>query len=214
MQLNSRNGERFECYSAGDHNADHAILIIHDWWGVKPYNREWADRFAGLGYRALVIDLYNGEQPPDAQQAGELMRKLDQQVADTKLLTALEFLHREHQKIAVLGWSFGGLQAQYAALLAPQLCAATIFSYCRVISDADAIARLEGPVLGLFSETERTWPEKQDKWIAAMDAAGKIYEHHSFNADHGFMNPESPRFDKMATEASWQLIVDFLHRQL
>jgi hypothetical protein len=29
---------------------------------------------------------------------------------------------------------------------------------------------------GIFSETERTWPEKQKKWGAAMDAAHKVYE--------------------------------------
>jgi carboxymethylenebutenolidase len=214
MQLKSRTGERFECYSAGANAAERAVLIIHDWWGIKPYNRQWAQRLAALGYRALVVDLYDGGQPGDAEEASEMMRSLDQACADAKLLAALELLTDQHRRVAVLGWSFGGLQAQYATLLKPQSVAATVFYYCRVISEPQALARLEGPVLGIFSETERTWPEKQERWIAAMDAAGKVYEHHSFNADHGFVNPESPRFDKAATEASWQLTVDFLRRHL
>jgi len=214
MQLTSRLGDPFDCYSAGDTSADNAILLIHDWWGVKPYNCEWADRLAALGYRALVIDLYDGEHPIDAQEAGEMMRNIDQEVADAKLLAALEYLNEAHRKVAVLGWSFGGLQAQYATLLDPQSVAATVFYYCRVISGEESVSTLQGPVLGIFSETERTWPEKQEKWIAAMDAAGKSYEFQSYNADHGFVNPESPRYDKDATDQSWQLTVDFLQRNL
>ncbi len=214
MQLISRLGDTFDCYSAGKKDAKAAVLMIHDWWGVKPYNHDWANRLATEGYRALVIDLYDGENPVDAQEAGEMMRNIDQEVADAKLLAALEYLNGEHNKVAVLGWSFGGLQAQYATLLDPQSVAATVFYYCRVVSDEQSIATLQGPVLGIFSETERTWPEKQEKWIAAMDAAGKSYDHKSFNADHGFVNPESPRFDKESTEASWQLTVDFLQRYL
>lgn len=215
MELTTRSGEPFACYSAGDPDAERAVLILHDWWGLKPYNRAWADRFAAEeGYRALVIDLYDGAQPGDAQQAGEKMRSLDQGEADARLLAAIEYLAQSHQRIAVLGWSFGGLQAQYATLLAPQQVAATVLFYCRVITEPQAVSTIVGPVLGIFSETERTWPEKQERWIAAMEAAGKRYEFSSFNADHGFANPESPHFDREATEASWQLAVDFLKRRL
>jgi carboxymethylenebutenolidase len=106
------------------------------------------------------------------------------------------------------------LQAQYATLLAPQQIAATVFFYCRVVTEPQAVSAIQGAVLGIFSETERTWPEKQERWLAAMDAAGKSCEYKSFNADHGFVNPESPRYDETATESSWQLTVDFLARHL
>lgn len=214
MELMSHSGEPFECYSAGDTGAERAVLILHDWWGLKPYNRAWADRLADEGYRAMAIDLYDGEQPADAQEAGEIMRAIDQDEADAKLLAAIEHLAKSHSRIAVLGWSFGGLQAQYATLLDPQRIAATVFFYCRVVSEPETVATLQGPVLGIFSETERTWPEKQEKWLASMEAAGKRCEHKSFNADHGFVNPESPRYDEAATEASWQLTLDFLQRNL
>lgn len=47
-----------------------------------------------------------------------------------------------------------------------------------------------------------------------MDAANKVYEHESFHTDHGFVNPESPRFDMTATDKSWRLTADFLARHL
>lgn len=213
MPLKTTAGEEFNISEHGPADSDHGILIIHDWWGVKPYNKEWAERFAAMGYRALVIDLYDGDNPDDAQEAGEKMRSIDQDVANRKLQAALDYLKARQQRIAVLGWSFGGLQAQWASFLDPQSVAATIFYYCRILSEPALIASLQGPVLGLFSETERTWPEKQEQWQAAMAAAGKAYESHSYAADHGFVNPESPRFDAEATEQSWQVVVDFLKRR-
>lgn len=214
MPLKTIAGEEFTISEHGPADSDRGILIIHDWWGVKPYNREWAERFAAMGYRALVIDLYDGDNPNDAQMAGEKMRSIDQDVANRKLQAALDYLKARQQRIAVLGWSFGGLQAQWASFLDPHSVAATIFYYCRILSEPALIASLQGPVLGLFSETERTWPEKQEQWQAAMAAAGKVYESHSYAADHGFVNPESPRFDAEATEQSWQAVVDFLKRRL
>ncbi len=156
MPLKTTAGEGFNISEHGPADSDHGILIIHDWWGVKPYNREWAERFAAMGYRALVIDLYDGDNPDDAQEAGEIMRSIDQDVANRKLQAALNYLKAGQQRIAVLGWSFGGLQAQWASFLDPQSVAATIFYYCRILSEPALIASLQGPVLGLFSETERT----------------------------------------------------------
>lgn len=214
MLLVTSAGEEFEIHARGPASAERGLLILHDWWGVKPYNLEWAERFAARGYRAIVVDLYDGYNPKDAQEAGEMMRSIDQELAERKLLAALDYLKASQPRIAVLGWSFGGLQAQQATFLEPQTIVATVFYYCRIIDDPQLIASLQGAVLGIFSETERTWPEKQEKWQAAMSAAGKTYESHSYPADHGFVNPESPRFDPAATEQSWHVVADFLDRHL
>lgn len=214
MHLTTPTYESFDAYSYGATDAKQAILLIHDWWGIQPYNKVWAERLAMEGFRALLIDLYDGHQPKDATAAGEFMRNLDQNIADRKLRTALDELRRHHQRIAVMGWSFGGLQAQYATFLAPETVNATVFFYSRVIIEEERLAQLTGRVLGIFSETERTWPEKQQNWETAMSAAGKSYEAHSYDADHGFVNDDGPRYDADATEASWQLSLDFLRRTL
>jgi len=214
MTLTTPAGESFDTYSSGPDDAERGILLIHDWWGIQPYNREWADRLAGQGYRVLLLDLYDGHRPKDASEAGEWMRRLDQAVANRKLQTALDELKRRQQRIAVMGWSFGGLQAQRAALLEPAAVNATVFFYSRVISEPEQLSRLSGPVLGIFSETERSWPEKQQTWEAAMEQAGRSYESHSYAADHGFVNSGGARYDAAATESSWQLTLEFLQRTL
>lgn len=214
MQLSTLTGESFDTYVAGNKHATKGILIIHDCWGMLAYNCEWADAFAKLGYRALVVDLYAGHHPETIKAAGDYMRHLDQAAANRKLETALRALHAPQRKIAVLGWSFGGLQAQHIALQCPELVHALIFFYCRVLLERHTIKAFNAPTLAIFSETEATWPDKQAGLEAVMAEAGKIIECHSYDADHGFVHPDSLRYDADVTENAWHVTVNFLNKYL
>lgn len=210
--LRTRDGNEVEAYVTGPDSARHAILIIHDWWGVLPYNRDWADRLAALGYKAMVLDLYDGEKASNAEQAGELMRNIDQDEADNKLIAALEYLRQGGRTVTTLGWSLGGRQALLAALLDPEVVTSAVLFYCRLVTDTEALAQLGGPVLAIYASQERTWPDKMDHFNRAMAAAGKTVESHSLDAGHGFINPGSERYHAEFAEQSWQLVRDFLAR--
>ncbi|HEY0634041.1 MAG TPA: alpha/beta fold hydrolase [Gammaproteobacteria bacterium] len=214
MMLKTSDGIEFEVSEFGPETAKSGVLIIHDWWGVLDYNWEWAQRLAAEGYRTLVIDLYDGERARSAEQAGEMMRTLDQEIADTKLLAAIKHLKQEGRKLASLGWSFGGRQALQAALLDPDAVVATVMYYCRMLNDVEQLQQLNGPVLAIYSETEKSWPEKMDRFTEAMAEAGRKVESHSFNAGHGFVNPGSERYNEEVAEQSWQLVRDFFARNL
>ena len=212
MTLKTRDGNELETYMSGPDAAQHGILIIHDWWGVLEYNRDWADRLAQLGYRVMVVDLYDGEQARTAERAGELMRTLDQDMADDKLLAALNELKQGGRHVTTMGWSLGGREALLAALLDPEVVNSDILFYCRMVMEVDALAQLSGPTLAIYAERERTWPEKMHAFGNAMAAAGKVVESHSFDAGHGFVNPGSERYDEQASNRSWELVTDFLRR--
>lgn len=214
MMLKTRDGTEFEVAEFGPEDAKFAVLIIHDWWGVLDYNWEWAERLAGEGYRAMVIDLYDGERARSAEQAGEMMRALEQEIADSKLLAAINHLKQGGRKLASLGWSFGGRQALQAALLDPESVTAAVMYYCRMLNDVEQLQQLSGPVLAIYSETEKSWPEKMERFTAAMAEAGRTVESHSFNAGHGFVNPGSERYNGDVAEQTWQLVRDFLARNL
>lgn len=212
MVLKTRDGLEVEAYVTGPETAKHSVLIIHDWWGVLKYNREWADRLAALGYRAMVIDLYDGEKATNAEQAGELMRNLDQDIADNKLLAALDFLKQGGAKVTTLGWSLGGRQALLAAMLDPEVVDSAVLFYCRMVTDVDALSQLSGPVLAIYAEQERTWPAKMESFDKAMAEAGARVETHTFPAGHGFANPGSDRYSEAATQQSWELVKNFIQR--
>lgn len=78
----------------------------------------------------------------------------------------------------------------------------------------ERLKRLSGPVLAIYAQQERNWPQKQEDFETAMKAAGKKTESVGFDAAHGFTNPTSPRYDEEADKASWANIVDFLQRYL
>jgi len=212
MQLTTPEGDKFDAYQVGDDQAKRGILILHDWWGLLDYNKDCADYFQDLDSQALVIDLYDGHHPENTKEAGEFMRDLDQAVVKAKLQTALTHLQREGRKIAVLGWSFGGLQAQHAAIEYPDLVDVVVLYYCRIILNKQNIDALQAPMLAIFSETERTWPDKQAALESLMAGADKILECHSYDADHGFANPAGIRYDDQATDAARHAVLDFLSR--
>jgi carboxymethylenebutenolidase len=214
IQQTTELGEHFQLLVTGPRFAARGILIIHDFWGVKPYNLAWAKRFAELGYRAAVVDLYDGRHPQDHEQATVMMRAMDQQCANRKLRQALGYLKAPERRLATLGWAFGGLQSQQATLQDPTAVSATVFFYSRVITDPKVLGALCGPVLGIYSETEGSWPAKQRDFESAMDAAGRDTESASFTADHGFVDPESPHYDADTTRAAWEATRKFLARHL
>ena len=103
-------------------------------------------------------------------------------------------------------------QAQHAALQNPELVNAMVIFYCRIILDKHKAAQLNGPVLAIFSETERTWPDKQVALEQAMSETNQILECYSYDADHGFVNPDSPRYDSEVTDEAWNVTVAFLKK--
>lgn len=214
LALTTSVGETFNTIVVGPKQATKGLLIIHDWWGILDYHLEWAKRFVDIGYRAMVIDLYDGRRPADVKEAGEFVRSLDQELANRKMQTALAALKGPHRKVGILGWSFGGLQAQHAVLYNPQLTDALVFFYCRIMLDRSKIATLKCPVLAIFAETEPTWPDKQAALEHLMTESGKVFECHSYDAGHGFADPDSLRYDKEVTEKSWQVTVAFLNKHL
>jgi carboxymethylenebutenolidase len=214
IQLKTASGQPFAAYVAGPLEAEAAVMILHEWWGIMPHNHAWAEALAALGYRALVVDLYDGRVTDDPEQASSWMQAVDQTVADEKLLSGLHYLAESGRRIATYGCSFGGKQAMQASLLAPEKVAATILAYCRMETDVEKLKNLRGPVLAIYAQQERNWPQKQEDFERAMSLAGKHTESVGYAAAHGFSNPSSPRYDAEADQAAWETIVDFLAQNL
>ncbi len=213
-QLITRDGVDFDVYLFGTPTSGKGLMLLHDFWGITDYTMDWARRFADAGYRVMLVDLFDGERPYDRDQASELMRNLDQEVTDQKLLAALERLAGEVDRIGVLGWSMGGYQAQQAALVAPDLVKALVFLYSRVVTDPDQLAELRCPVLGIYSRQESTWPAKQERFEQALAEAGGQGEAAVFDAGHGFCNTRSARYDPQAAAAAFRRALEFFNKHL
>lgn len=91
------------------------VLVIHDWTGVQAYSKGRAEQLAGLGYVAMVADIYGkGIRPANpkdsAAQAG--IYKANRELFRMRLLAGLAELkkqpHVDPDKIVAIGYCFGG----------------------------------------------------------------------------------------------------------
>lgn len=120
-------------YSSGDQKFDGvflsaakknspSIVLIHNWMGVTAESEKQAQRFQKLGYNVFVADIYgSGVRPKDAKEAGQLAGKYkgDRNLMRDRIKMAIDELGKmkdvNKDKVAVLGYCFGGTAAIEAA---------------------------------------------------------------------------------------------------
>lgn len=213
--LKTEEGTPFQVYAVGPEDAKRGVLVIHEWWGLNDHIRGWADRLAGLGYRAMAVDLYNGQVAATPDKARALTAAIDQDEANAKHRAVLQALQAPGRKVGVIGWCFGGGQSLQASLAAPELVSATVIYYGPLVTDVDRLKRLRAPVLGIFGTRDTSiTPEKVKAFEAAMRQAGKPLEVHSYDADHAFANPSGTRYDSEAARQAWDVTSAFLDKHL
>jgi len=193
-----------------------SILLIHEWWGLNDQIKSVSSEFANQGYTALAVDLYDGIVTDSSDAARNLMQSVNAKVATETLKIWVRWLRenaRAGNKLATIGWCFGGGWSLNASLAAP--VDATIVYYGRVNKTARELSALKGPVLGHFA-TQDNWITRQmvSGFESAMDAAGKSYTSYWYDAQHAFANPTSARYDVGDAALAWQRTLEFLQRQL
>lgn len=193
------------------------VVVIHEWWGLNAHIQHWADRLAASGYAALAVDLYGGATATESEQAMKLMKAVDPAEAQRILAEAYRFLGADPRvqadRRASIGWCFGGGWSLQLALAQP-LDAAVIY-YGRLVTDPEALSKIQGPVLGVFGNQDEGIPPKDvDAFEAGLEQAGVEHEILRFDAPHAFANPSSARYDAEAAEQAWAKVQDFLRTQL
>lgn len=97
------------------------VLVVPEWWGVNDYTKSRARQLAGMGYVALVADMYGeGKYTGDAKEAGALAgRFYGKPLMATRARAGLDCLSRQERvdtkKLAAIGFCFGGTTVQALA---------------------------------------------------------------------------------------------------
>lgn len=191
-----------------------AVVIAHEWWGLNDHMRDIAARFAAAGFVAIAADVYRGQVAKSRDEARGLMDTLPRARAIGDLQSTIEWVRhhpRCNGKVVLTGFCLGGALALGTACVTDAL--AGVVPFYGVPPKAD-YRGINAPVLMHVAETD-DWvtPELAQATAAAIAAAGKPCELHSYPAQHAFFNnTRADVYDAVQAELAWQRTVAFVSR--
>jgi carboxymethylenebutenolidase len=190
------------------------VLVLHAWWGLKPFFKEFCDRLANEGFTVLAPDLRNGEVAQTIDEAKALMEKSDGQFVGDTVMAAKDYLREKvKNKIGVVGFSMGGAWALVLASNTPDEIGATVLFYGNEGVD---YAKVKSKVMGHYSDNDEWEPnEFVDNTFAEFKKAGvdatlNIYP----GVAHWFFESDRPEYDSAAAQLAWERTVEFLKKNL
>jgi carboxymethylenebutenolidase len=193
------------------------VLLLHAWWGLKPFFQQTCERLAEEGFAVLAPDLREGQIATTIEQAEALMKASDNQQAGDIVMAAKDYLRAlpavQGGKIGVIGFSMGAAWAMVVAERAADEVAAAVLFYGA--SDAD-FSKVKAKVLGHFSPDDE-WEEWA--WVEGMEkqmrAAGLDVTIHSYpGSKHWFVEDDRPEYDPQASSLAWQRTFDFFKQNI
>jgi len=189
-----------------------AVIILHGSSGVNPGERVWAKRMNGLGYASFVVDSFTGRGIKNTER-DQTQLSMTADIADA--YAALRLLATDpridKRRIAVMGFSRGGIAALYSSLEPFRLAATggelrfaahvAFYPSCGISYDA---ARVDGsPVLMLLGGKDDYTPALPCiAYADALRAKGANVTLKEYpDAYHGFDRPTPIRSVPLATSA-------------
>ena len=209
------NGKSVNAYLASPTNEVPGVLVLHAWWGLKPFFKEVCDRLAEQGYTVLAPDLFDGHIAKTIDEAKELAQNSDTQVVGDTVMAAKDHLLKlTKNKIGVLGFSFGAAWALVAAANDPGKVAGTVLFY-GAYPDMD-FNKVKSKVLGHFCEVDEWEPiEGVREMESSMKAANVDVTLHFYpKVAHWFVESDRPEYDSAAATLAWERTFEFLKKSL
>lgn len=194
------------------------IVVIHENRGLNPHIEDVARRAALEGFISLAPDALTplGGYPGNDDAGRELQSKRDRNEMLEDFIAAYDYLKNNKDcngKVGAVGFCFGGWIANMMAVRIPELSAAVPF-YGGQASDED-VPKIKAPLLLHYAALDTRVNEGWPTYEKALKENNKKYKAYMYaNANHGFHNDTTPRYDKAAAELAWKRTIDFFKETL
>ncbi len=198
-----------------------AVVLIHEWWGLNENIEDMARLLAHEGYVVLAVDIYEGSIAETSDEARVLAtqarenpdRAIENMENAVSYLQSLPFVQSD--KIASMGWCFGGQQSLSLALASENL-SGTVIYYGNVLDDTEKLKNIQWPVLGIFGAEDTGIPvESVESFSSALSALEIPNEIHIYpNVGHAFANPSGARYAPQETLDAWEKTLQFFESTL
>jgi carboxymethylenebutenolidase len=194
------------------------VVVIHENRGLNPYVEDVARRLAVANFLTFAPDALTplGGYPGNEEKAAQSFRQLDAAKRSADLLAAYAYLKARPEctgKVGAVGFCFGGTTVNMFAVRLPDLAAAVPFYGGQ--PDAADVARIKAPLLIHYAERDERINAGWPAFEAALKANGVKYQMFMYaNANHGFHNDTTPRYDEAAAKLAWSRTIAFLEHNL
>ncbi|MEP1209352.1 MAG: YghX family hydrolase [Rhizobiaceae bacterium] len=195
-----------------------AVLVIHENRGLNPYIKDVARRVAKAGFMALAPDGLTsvGGYPGNDDDGKALQKTVDRGKLMNDFFAGYEHLAGRDDstgKVGCVGFCYGGGVCNALAVAYPELSASAPY-YGRQ-AKAEDVPRIQAPLLLHYGELDKRVNAGWPAYEAALKEHGKTYTAHIYeNANHGFHNDSTPRYDEKMAELSWGRTIDFFKQHL
>lgn len=194
------------------------IVVVHENRGLNPHIEDVARRAALAGFISIAPDMLSplGGYPGNDDQGRELQSKRDRNEMSEDFIAAYDYLKGNQDcngKVGVVGFCFGGGISNMMAVRIPELSAAVPF-YGGQPATED-VPKIKAPLLLHYGELDTRINEGWPAYEKALKENNKEYTAYIYpNANHGFHNDTTPRYDKAAAELAWKRTIDFFTQKL
>jgi len=198
------------------------IMVFQEAFGVNPYIRNVADRFAQQGFSAIAPELFHRTGPgfegsyDDFPGVQRHMSALTNEGLEADIKASFEWLENDSRtspiKIFSIGFCMGGRVSFFADTVVP-LSAAVSFYGGGIAPDLlDRAKSLHGPILLFWGGLDKyILPEQTRAVEDALRAAGKEFGNVTFSyADHGFFCDQRASYNEKASRQAWSMTLAFL----
>ncbi len=195
------------------------VLVVHENRGLNPYIKDVARRLAKAGFIAFAPDaLYpSGGYPGNDDEGRAMQRDLDRTKIEQDFIAAAKFIKAHEKgngKLGAVGFCFGGyIVNMLAAVLGDDLDAGVPFYGTPAAKELRG--NITAPMLIQLAELDNRVNASWEDYEEDLKAANVEYTMHMYeDANHGFHNDSTGRYDEEMAELAWKRTIEFFNIHL
>ncbi len=192
------------------------ILVLHSWWGLNEWTKDFCARLTKLGYTVLAPDMLDGKTTTDPEEGERLLAELNPDELSGLVVSSAQTLRAAsadpNRPIATVGFSMGASMAFWLSVNLPHNVNSVVAFYGTQAIDFD---KSNAKYLGHYGDSDHmVSADERVSTESFIRLGGRETEFHTYEgAGHWFFE-DGENYNEEASKLAWARTVNFLAEQL